>query len=409
MLSDQAIKAGIREAKLGAKAIKRFDERGLFILLKPNGSALWRLKYYVGGREKLIGLGAYPDVTLKRAREKRDDARREVADGVDPSATRKAAKRADANSVEAVAKEWLDGQVSALDAGTLKRHRSRLQRFVFPHVGSSPIAKVTAADLLEILRRIEKSPRRNFSNRETAKRVRQLCGQIWRFGIATQRADRDISADLRGALAPPVAKNLPALTDPTRVGELLRAIHGYAGQPVTMAALKLAPLLFTRPGELRRMEWAELDLDKATWSIPGPKMKMKTPHIVPLSTQATVVLREIEPHTGGGKYVFPGLRSATRPMSENTVNGALRRLGFTGDEHVGHGFRTTASTMLNELGWNPDAIEAQLAHQDGNAIRRTYNKAKFLDERKRMMQAWADYLDQLRDGGNKVVPIRRSA
>ncbi len=409
MLTDQAIKAGIRDAKAAAKALKRFDERGLFILLKPNGSALWRFKYYFAGLEKGIGLGAYPDVTLKRAREKRDEARSAVADGTDPSATRKAAKRAEANSVEAVANEWLQGQASGLDAGTSKRHRSRLQRFVFPYIGSSPIAKVTAAGLLEILRRIEKSPRRNFSNRETAKRVRQLCGQVWRFAIATQRADRDISADLRDALAPPAAKNLPALTDPKRVGELLRAIHGYAGQPVTMAALKLAPLLFARPGELRRMEWAELDLEKATWSIPGPKMKMKTPHLVPLSTQAIAVLRELELHTGGGKYVFPGLRSAARPMSENTVNGALRRLGFTGDEHVGHGFRTTASTMLNELNFSADAIEAQLAHQDGNAIRRTYNKAKFLEERKRMMQFWADYLDQLRDPDNNVVPIRRSA
>jgi Arm DNA-binding domain len=201
MLTDQAIKAGIREATAGAKALKRFDERGLFILLKPNGSALPRFKYYFGGLEKGIGLGAYPDVSLKRAREKRDDVRREVADGIDPSATRKAAKRAEANSVEAVAVEWLAGQQAALDAGTLKRHRSRLERFVFPFIGSRPVAKVTAADLLEILRRIEKSPRRNFSNRETAKRVRQLCGQVWRFAIATQRAERDISADLRGVLA----------------------------------------------------------------------------------------------------------------------------------------------------------------------------------------------------------------
>jgi integrase len=413
MLTDIAIKRAIREAQAQGKAIKRFDERGLFLLAKPNGAGLWRLRYSFEGREKLISLGIYDEVTLKRARSKRDDARRQLDHGVDPSAARRAVKLAQANSVELVANEWLSKQAN-IDSGTVRRHRARLERYVYPLIGRRPMANVEPEDLMDVLRRIEKSPRRNYSNLETAKRVRQLCGQVWRYGIATRRAKRDIAADLKGALTPPTPKNLAAILKPERVGELLRSIYGYAGSPATMAALKLSALLFGRPGEIRKMEWAEIDFAEAIWKIPKEKMKMRTEHWVPLSTQAIQILRDLEPITGGGKYVFPGLRTPQRPMSENTANGALRRLGYTGDEQTAHGFRTIASTLLNEMMeknsrlWSPDAIEAQLAHQQGDAVRRSYNKAQYLPERVRLMQHWADHCDTLRAGGN-VVDIRRSA
>lgn len=390
-LTEAKIQAEIRKLKGSASPKRIGDGKGMWLLLKPNGAALWRFKYFFGGRENMLGLGAYPTVSLKEAREKREVMRSMVARNIDPSAVRRAQKIAQADSVKALAEEWLPKQ--PLEASTIRRHRQRLHKFIYPYLGNRAISAVTAPDLLAALRRIEAS-----GKLDTAKRVRELCSSIWRYAIATGRAERDISADLRGAIAPAVPKHHAAITDPKKVGELLRAIDGYLGQPSTQAAMKFAPLTFIRPGELRKAEWAEFDLDAALWRIPKEKMKMRDAHIVPLATQAVAIMRELEPHTGNGKYVFPSLRSGGRPMSENTINAGLRRLGYSGDEQVGHGFRTIASTLLNELGWHPDLIELQLAHKERNKSRASYNKAQRLEERKKMMQAWADHLDLLRGG-----------
>jgi integrase len=391
----------VRSAKSREKAFKLSDERGLFLLVMPTGSRLWRLKYRVNGREKLISLGAYPDVTLKRAREKRDAARRLIADGIDPSVQRKAERAALAQSFEGVAKEWLELQTKSLAPETISILTARLDSGLYPYIGSRPIAAITPQELLGALRRIEARGRH-----ETAHRVRALAGRVFRYAVATGRAHHDVAADLRGALAPVKSKNFASVTDPVRVGELMRAIHGYSGHPVTALALKLAPLVFVRPGELRAAEWPEFDLENAEWRIPGDRMKMGEPHLVPLSRQALAILRELKPLARGGKYLFPSLRTRDRPMSDNTINAALRRMGYTSEEQTGHGFRSMASTLLNEQGFPPDVIELQLAHTERNKVRAAYNKAQRLPERRKMMQAWADYLDGLRAGGN-VVPLRR--
>jgi integrase len=391
----------VRSAKSREKAFKLSDERGLFLLVTPTGSRLWRLKYRVNGREKLISLGAYPDVTLKRAREKRDAARRLIADGIDPSVQRKAERAALAQSFEGVAKEWLELQTKSLAPETISILTARLDSGLYPYIGSRPIAAITPQELLGALRRIEARGRH-----ETAHRVRALAGRVFRYAVATGRAHHDVAADLRGALAPVKSKNFASVTDPVRVGELMRAIHGYSGHPVTALALKLAPLVFVRPGELRAAEWPEFDLENAEWRIPGDRMKMGEPHLVPLSRQALAILRELKPLARGGKYLFPSLRTRDRPMSDNTINAALRRMGYTSEEQTGHGFRSMASTLLNEQGFPPDVIELQLAHTERNKVRAAYNKAQRLPERRKMMQAWADYLDGLRAGGN-VVPLRR--
>ena len=391
----------VRSAKSREKAFKLSDERGLFLLVMPTGSRLWRLKYRVNGREKLISLGAYPDVTLKRAREKRDAARRLIADGIDPSVQRKAERAALAQSFEGVAKEWLELQTKSLAPETISILTARLDSGLYPYIGSRPIAAITPQELLGALRRIEARGRH-----ETAHRVRALAGRVFRYAVATGRAHHDVAADLRGALAPVKSKNFASVTDPVRVGELMRAIHGYSGHPVTALALKLAPLVFVRPGELRAAQWPEFDLENAEWRIPGDRMKMGEPHLVPLSRQALAILRELKPLARGGKYLFPSLRTRDRPMSDNTINAALRRMGYTSEEQTGHGFRSMASTLLNEQGFPPDVIELQLAHTERNKVRAAYNKAQRLPERRKMMQAWADYLDGLRAGGN-VVPLRR--
>jgi integrase len=399
MLNDTSV----RSAKSREKAFKLSDERGLFLLVMPTGSRLWRLKYRVNGREKLISLGAYPDVTLKRAREKRDAARRLIADGIDPSVQRKAERAALAQSFEGVAQEWLELQTKSLAPETISILTARLDSGLYPYIGSRPIAAITAQELLGALRRIESRGRH-----ETAHRVRALAGRVFRYAVATGRAQHDVAADLIGALAPVKSKHFASVTDPGRVGELMRAIHGYSGHPVTALALKLAPLVFVRPGELRAAEWPEFDLVNAEWRIPGERMKMGEPHLVPLSRQALAILRELQPLARGGKYLFPSVRTRDRPMSDNTINAALRRMGYTREEQTGHGFRTMASTLLNEQGFAPDVIELQLAHAERNKVRAAYNKAQRLPERRKMMQAWADYLDGLRAGGN-VVPIKRRA
>lgn len=392
----------VRAAKPRTKPYKLFDERGLYLLINPNDSRWWRLKYRLNDKEKLLSLGVYPDVSLKRAREKRDDARKLIADGLDPSDERKAQRTALADTFEAVAREWLEKQTRLSDATRL-RDQGRLERLVFPHIGSKPIVKIKAAELLSVLRRIEAR-----GKIETTHRARSLCSRVFRYAVASGRAEHDISAGLRGALTPLDTKNRAAITEPTRIGELLRAMDGYVGQPATQAALKLAPLTFVRPGELRAAEWSEFDLDAAIWRIPAARMKMAEQHVVPLSRQAVTILRELQALTGDGRYLFPSLRTATRCISENTVNAALRRLGFAKEEMTGHGFRAMASTCLNEQGWHPDLIELQLAHKERNKVRAAYNRAERIAERKKMMQAWADFLDGLRSTNN-VVPIRRNA
>jgi integrase len=393
----------IRTTKPTEKPQKLFDGGGLYLLIKPTGTRLWHLKYRVAGREKLISFGQYPEVSLKQARERRDDARKLIAAKVDPSAKRKAERAAQSDTFEAITREWLDVKAQALDERTRAKRLARFETFVFPHIGKRPISTVTAPDLLSVLKRIEAR-----GKNETAHRVRSESGAIFRYAIATGRAERDPAADLRGALAPVIVRNHPAITEPAKIGGLMRAIHGYSGQPSTEYALKLLPLTFVRPGELRGAEWSEFDLDAAEWRIPAARMKMGEQHVVPLSTQAVEILRELQPLTGGGKYLFPSLRTAARPISNNTLNAALRRLGFSGNEMVSHGFRSMASTCLNEQGWPPDLIELQLAHAERDEVRGAYNRAQRLADRRKMMQSWAGYLDGLRTGAD-VVPIRRTA
>jgi integrase len=404
MLTDTAIRHAIREFKAAPKLRKLSDGRGLYLLLQLGRAPAWRFKYVFDGVEKNLALGAYADVSLARARAKRDEARANVADGINPVEVRKAKRIAQTDSVEALGREWLTKQIG-VTAGTLRRDRRRLEAFVFPYIGRRPIRAVEPKELLEALRRVEVR-----GHNETAHRTLSVAGRVWRYAVSTGRAPRDITADLKGALTATVVTNLAAIKDPRAVGELLRAIDTYIGTPVVRIALALTPLLFVRPGELRRMEWSELNLDppEPMWRIPAAKMKMRDGHLVPLSTQAIALLREIAIHTAGGRYVFPSARGGARPMSENAINLALRALGFDGDTQSAHGFRTVASTLLNELGWNGDLIELSLAHRP-STVRSVYNKAERLAERRVMMQAWADHLDVLRAGNTNVVAIRRKA
>jgi integrase len=392
--------SAIRGAKPKDKAYKLFDEQGLFLLVTPPGGRLWRFKFRYGGVEKLLAIGAYPDVPLKRARQKRDEVRRLLADGIDPSAKRQAERSAQADTFKAIALEWLAKQ--KLADSTREKAEWTFETLLFPFLGAKQVASITAPDVLAALRRIEAQ-----GKHETAHRAKQRAGQVFRYAIATGRAEHDVTADLRGALAPVEAQHFAALTDPQRVGELLRAIDGYVGQPGVAAALKLAPLVFVRPGEVRGAQWSEFDLERSEWRIPAERMKMGELHIVPLSRQVVAILLELHPLTGPEGYVFPSLRTRERPISEVTLNAGLRRLGYGSDDQTAHGFRTTASTLLNEQGWHPDLIELQLAHAERNKVRAAYNRAQRLDERRKMMQAYADYLDGLKAGGN-VVPIRRS-
>jgi integrase len=395
----------IRNAKPQVTPVRLFDGGGLYLEVAPRGGKWWRLKYRFGGKEKRISLGVYPDIGLKEARDKRDAARRQLAAGIDPGETRKAVKAAqgerDANSFEAVAREWFAKYSPSWAESHADKIIRRLERDIFPWIGARTAGEVAAPELLAVLRRIE-----HRGAVETAHRAMQNCGQIFRYAIATGRALRDPSADLRGALPPVKEKHHASITDPKAIGDLLRAIGGYRGSFVTQCALRLAPLVFVRPGELRQAEWADFNLDAAEWRIPGGRMKMREQHIVPLAVQAVAILRDLHALTGANRYVFPGARTNGRPMSENTVNAALRRLGYRSDEMTGHGFRSMASTLLNEQGWHRDAIERQLAHAERNAVRAAYNYAEHLAERRKMMQAWADYIDGLCAGAD-VTPIRR--
>ncbi|HWG09873.1 MAG TPA: integrase arm-type DNA-binding domain-containing protein [Rhodanobacteraceae bacterium] len=383
------------------------DGFGLLLLVKPEGGKLWRFDYRRPGTGKrnTLSLGTYPDVSLKRAREKRDDARKLLADGIDPGEKRKAEAQAPADTFEAVAREWFAKYSPQWAEDHANRNIRRLERDVFPWIGSKPLANVTAPDILAVLERIDAR-----GARETAHRARTNIGQVIRFGIATGRTNFDPTVALRGAIPPATERNHAAVTEPEKVGELLRAIDGYKGHFPTRCALQLAPMFFVRPGELRQAEWAEIDLDAAQWNLPADKMKMRQPHIVPLATQAVAILRALYPLTGSGRYVFPGGRSPKRPMSNNATNAALRRMGFDKDTMTTHGFRAMARTILDEeLGFRPDYIEHQLAHAVRDPNGRAYNRTAHLPERRKMMQTWADFLDSLRDAPGKVVPIRRKA
>jgi len=385
-----------RNAKPGEKQFKLYDTEGMFLLVTPKGGKCWRLKYRFQGKEKLLALGTYPGVSLLEARQRRDEARKQLSIGIDPGEVKKAQKAAKveqaANSFEAVAREWhkkFSGTWSAGHADTIKE---RLEKEVFPYIGTRPVAEITPPELLAVLTLMESRGALGMAHR-----VRTYCSQVFRFAVAICKAERDIASDLRGALPPDKFGHMAAPTDPKEVAPLLRAIDSYQGYFVVKCALRLAPLLFVRPGELRQAEWVEIDFETNQWNIPGEKMKMKKPHIVPLSRQAGHILRELHPLTGHCKFVFPCARSLSRPMSNNAINSALRRMGFDKEEITGHGFRAMARTTLDEvLQIRPDFIEHQLAHAVKDPNGRAYNRTAFLDERRKMMQLWADYLDGLK-------------
>lgn len=388
----------IRNAKPAEHDYKLSDFDGLYLLVCKNGSKLWRFAYRFDRKQKQIALGAYPEVTLAEARDRREASRKLLANGKDPSLERrleKIARAAGANTFREVAEEFLDKQRrEGRSEATLSKNRWLLES-AYATFGDRPIGEVTAPELLHALRKFELRERY-----ESAGRLRAVAGMVFRYAIATGRATRDISVDLRGALTTPKENHRAAVTEPNELGALLRAIEGYSGQPTTRLALQLSALLFVRPGELRLARWKEIDFDKAIWVVPAATMKMNRPHRVPLARQAIVILRELHRMTGQGEYVFPAVNSIRRCMSNNTLNAALRRLGYAKEEVSVSGFRASASTLLNQMSrWNPDAIERQLAHMEENDVRRAYmHAAEFWSERVEMMQVWADYLDQLRHG-----------
>jgi len=391
-LSDTAV----RSAKRADKTVRLFDERGLYLEVAPSGGKWWRFKYRFRGKEKRVSLGTYPDVTLKEARTRREEARKLLEAGVDPGEHRKAVKRAELLSAdvtfERVARTWFDKHMADRSDSHKERTWNRLVADIFPWLGSRPVNEIKAPEILECLRRIEAR-----GAIETAGRVRWSCSKVFRFAMAAGLAQEDPAEILKGALTRPTATPFPTITEPVKVGQLMRALDGLEATLIVRCAARLAPLVFLRPGELRQGEWSEVNLDKTQWRIPAEKMKSRIPHIVPLSTQAVAILRELAPLTSSGKYIFPSGRTRQRPMSENTVNAALRRLGYAKDEFTGHSFRKIASTMLNESHlWHRDAIERQLAHGERDEVRAAYNHAEHLPERERMMQWWADYLDELK-------------
>ncbi len=397
----------IRNAKPAAKPYKLTDERGLFLLITPRGGKWWRFRYRFGGKHKLLSMGIYPDVPLAKAQTRRDAARQLLADGVDPSENRKVQKAAKAeraeNSFEVVAREWIAKHKPNWAASHADKIIKRLENDVFPWLGAKPIAEITAPEVLSCMRRTE-----GRGALDTAHRVHQNFGQVFRYAVATGRAIRDPSVDLKGALPPAKHVHYAAITEPPAVGELLRAIDGFRGTFTVQCALKLAPMFFVRPGELRKARWADFNLDKAEWRY--FVTKTKTEHLVPLASQAVAILRELQALTGHGEYLFPGIRRNGKPMSDAAVNAALRRMGYdTRTEITGHGFRAMARTILHqELGIAPEVIEHQLAHRVPDVLGTAYNRTKFLPARRAMVQKWANYLDKLKAGA-QVIPMRRNA
>lgn len=422
-LTDKAVRAAITKAEREAKPVRVADGGGLLLEARPTGAGWWRLRYRHGGKEGMLSLGTYPEVSLSLARERRDEARRQLAEGVNPSDQRKADKaeaerqqearrraaagEAQEGSFQAVALDWVAVQSSKWASSYGVKVLARLKADVFPFIGTRQVAELTPPDLLRVLEGIQAR-----GAMETAHRARSECSQVFRFAVRKGLVASDPCRDLAGALITPTVRNFAAITDPGQLAQLLRACDGYTGTPVVRAALKLAPMLFVRPGELRFAQWAEFDLDAATWTIPAARMKRNKhdklngdPHLVPLPGQAVAVLQDLQPLTEASGWVFPGERARDKPISENTVNAALRALGFGKDTVTGHGFRATARTLLAERLGQPEAvIEAQLAHSVPDALGRAYNRTQWADMRRSMMQAWADYLDRLRQGA-EVVPL----
>ena len=424
-LTDKAIKAALKAAGLAGKPKRISDGAGLYLEARPTGAGWWRVRYRSGGKEGMLSLGTYPDISLNTARARRDESRQSLAAGIDPSDARKAEKSAAAARAEAktladagmpgvgtfehVARDWLATVHEAkVSAGHAERTRIRFEQDAFPWLGRRAIAAIEAPELLACLRRVTAR-----GAIETARRLKDACGQVFRYAVATGECTRNPAADLRDALPPVPTRHLAAIVDPKGAAELLRAMGDYAGHPVTRAALALSALLFLRPGELRQLEWTWVDLDGATLTIPAALMKRRrdekangAPHLMPLAPQAVAIFEDLRPLTGHGRYVFPSLLTGERPMSENTVNVALRRMGFDRETATAHGFRAMARTMAAErLGVDPQVIEAQLAHTVPDALGRAYNRTTFADQRRKLMTKWADYLDRLRDGA-QVLPFR---
>lgn len=399
----------IRQVKHSGKPAgdKHTDGQGLFLLVNASGK-YWRLNYRFAGKQKTLALGVYPAVSLAKARQRRDQARVQLADSIDPSQAKREEKLAklDAagNTFELIARQWLKKTGTTRAASTQEKVTAWLEKNVFSSLGKKPISSIGPRDVLAVLQKME-----GRGAIDSAHRVKQVCGQIFRYAVAIGYADRDVTADLKGALATAPRKHYAALTEPKQVGDLMRAIHGYRGHPYAVAALKLSPLVFVRPGELRAAEWMEIDLDAAEWRIPGHKMKMGLDHVVPLSNQALDILRAMHPLTGHAKYVFPSIRTGERCMSENTINAALRSMGYDKNTMTAHGFRAMARTILDEvLEERVDLIEHQLAHAVKDPNGRAYNRTAHLPARRAMMQRWADYLDKLRNGAD-VLLIRAEA
>lgn len=400
MLTAKAVKSALSRDR----PYKLADGRGLYLEVRPNGGRWWRFRYRFGGSEQLLSLGTFPDVSLAEARDACDDARRQLREGINPSTARKAARVAQGGSFKAVAEEWYTKRLPTLAPATARKIAATLANDLYPWLGHRPINELEAPEILAALRRIE-----HRGAIESAHRARQHCSQVFRYAVACGYCQRDPAADLRGALAPIKTTHRAALTEPAEIVGLLRAIEGYGGAFVVKCALRLLPLVFTRPGELRRAHWSEIDFEGAVWDIPAARMKMRQPHRVPLSAQALAILRELYPLTSRTRFVFPSERSRGRPISENTLNAALRRMGYTTEQMTAHGFRAMASTRLHELGFQPPVIEAQLAHAKHDKVAAAYNRAKHWPERVRMMNAWGDYLDALKAGEQKVVPLKRGA
>lgn len=407
----------VRQVKhTGRPAGDKYSDGGGMYLLVNSAGKYWRVNYRFAGKQKTLALGTYPEVSLAKARDKRDRAREQLAEGLDPSLTKRAEKLATtaaaANSFEAVARELHALKVGAWSAQYAARWIERMEKDLFPHLGRFTLPQISAPMLLDVLRKVEKR-----GAHETAHTLRQTAGQVFRYGIQTGRCEGNPVADLQGALQPLVVRHMAAVLEPTKAGELLRAIYGYGGQPMTRAALQLSALLFQRPANIRGMEWSWLDLDAAMLTIPSDAMKRRIhqkingrPHFVPLAPQAVAILRDLHPLTGHGRYVFPSLRTGARPMSDMTVNAALRRMGFSGDEMTAHGFRAMARTLMIERlpGIQSDVIEAQLAHGKSGPLGAAYDRAEYMEQRRKMMREWADYLDRLRIGAD-VIALRPAA
>ena len=389
----------VRQVKPSGKAAgdSHADGGGMYLLVKPSGK-YWRMDYRFAGKRKTLALGVYPAVTLAQARRRRDDAKAQLADGVDPSVSKREEKLARKivaeNTFEKVAMQWLHATAADRKEITQQKVQTWLEKDIFPSIGKLPISTIGPRDVLAMARKMEER-----GANESAKRLVQICGQVFRYAVAEGSAERDVTQDLKGALQKAEKRHYAAITDPAQLAPLLRAMDGYSGHIYRRTALLLTPLLFVRPGELRKAEWSEIDFEAAEWRIPASKMKMKSDHIVPLSTQAIELLRQVHPISGHGKYVFPSIRTGERPMSENTVSAALRAIGYDRDTQTAHGFRATARTIMDEvLGERVDLIEHQLAHAVKDANGRAYNRTAHLPARKAMMQRWSDYLDQLKRG-----------